>query len=109
MRNPSPENLLGLARLTLARPLSPEPKWEPFFSSFIQSFNGILAVAGIRGGGEYGNAWHEAAAKDKRQTAFDDFIAAGRFLKDEGIASKLAIYGSSNGTSPFLTAVLSLS
>lgn len=63
-------------------------------------FDGVIAVAGIRGGGEYGVDWHQAAVKQKRQVAIDDFVAAAKWLKGEGkIASKLAIYGSSNGES----------
>lgn len=74
-----------------------EPRWEPLFSTWLQSFQGILAVAGIRGGAEYGEDWHKQATKTKRQVCYDDFIGAARWLKDEGIAGKLAIHGSSNG------------
>jgi prolyl oligopeptidase len=60
---------------------------------------GVAAVANIRGGSEYGAAWHQAARGLGRQNAFDDFIAAGEFLKKEEITSPngLAIYGDSNG------------
>ena len=60
---------------------------------------GLYAVANLRGGGEYGKAWHEAGIKEKRQNVFDDFIAAGEYLVKQGYTTspQLAIHGRSNG------------
>ncbi len=60
---------------------------------------GIYAVANIRGGGERGEAWHRAGMRDRKQRAFDDFIAAADWLVASGYTSreKLALRGGSNG------------
>lgn len=78
--------------------ISMVPVYDPTHTAWVEA-GGVVAVANIRGGGEYGQAWHVAGQFERRQNAFDDFIAAAEFLKAEGIAAAdgLAIQGESNG------------
>ncbi len=74
------------------------PAFSISSSVFLEN-GGIYAIPGIRGGGEYGEEWHKAGTKCKKQNVFDDFIAAGEYLIKEKYTSsaKLAIHGRSNG------------
>ena len=75
---------------------------RPRFSSAVATWlelGGIYAVPNLRGGGEYGKAWHLAGTKQQKQNVFDDFIAAAEYLIAEGYTSreKLVLRGGSNG------------
>jgi prolyl oligopeptidase len=60
---------------------------------------GLVAVPNIRGGGEYGEAWHQGGMLDRKQNSFDDFMAAAEWLVREGYTrpERLAVAGGSNG------------
>ncbi|TDH74149.1 uncharacterized protein CCR75_008042 [Bremia lactucae] len=66
---------------------------------FVQHFNGMLALPNLRGGGEYGEQWHQDGMLHKKQNVFDDFHGAAEYLIQEGYTnpSKIAIHGGSNG------------
>ncbi len=74
------------------------PGYSPTTMAWVQA-GGAYAMANLRGGGEYGREWHDAGRRANKQNVFNDFIAAGEYLKAQGIAAKdgLAIQGRSNG------------
>ncbi|MDQ1474416.1 MAG: prolyl oligopeptidase [Bryobacterales bacterium] len=74
------------------------PSYSPAIATWME-MGGVYAVANLRGGSEYGEAWHEAGMRAKKQNVFDDFIAAGEWLIANKYTStpKLAIFGGSNG------------
>lgn len=78
--------------------ISLSPSYDAF-ATVIAENDGIYAIVNLRGGGEFGESWHKAGIKEKKQTVFDDFIAAAEFLISENYTApeKLGIYGRSNG------------
>lgn len=79
--------------------VSQTPSYSALTGKLWLERGGVYVVANIRGGGEYGPKWHQAALKENRQKAFDDFIAVSEDLIKNNITSpkKLAIRGGSNG------------
>ena len=75
-----------------------QPEFSPGVAAWLE-LGGVYAEANLRGGGEYGRAWHEAGMKTRKQNVFDDFIAAAEFLISARWTSpdRLAIRGASNG------------
>ena len=91
----TPTVLFGYGGFQIAFP----PAYKPELGKLWLENGGAYVVANIRGGGEFGPAWHQAALRENRQRAFDDFAAVARDLAARGIASArhLGIYGRSNG------------
>lgn len=78
--------------------ISETPRFRPEIPAFLER-GGVWATANMRGGGEYGESWHEAGMFEKKQNVYDDFIAAAEYLVRERYASAqtLGIMGGSNG------------
>jgi prolyl oligopeptidase len=78
--------------------ISLTPYFKPDLLPWLKR-GGVYVVANLRGGGEYGEAWHKAGMKGNKQNVFDDFIAVAEHLIAEGVTSapQLAIHGGSNG------------
>ncbi len=79
--------------------VSMTPRYTPLLGKLWLDRGGVYALANIRGGGEFGPKWHEAAIKTHRSRAFDDFAAVGRDLIARHVTSprRLGIRGGSNG------------
>ena len=78
--------------------ISLTPAFDPSTFALLDR-GGVIAVANLRGGGEYGEAWHQAGMFERKQNVFDDFIAAAEWLCANGYTTprQLAIEGGSNG------------
>lgn len=74
------------------------PAFEVSILTWLE-LGGVYAIANLRGGAEYGEAWHQAGMLERKQTVFDDFIAAAEWLIAQGYTqtARLAIRGESNG------------
>lgn len=95
LRGPAPTVLYGYGGFEI----SLTPSYSANFGMLWLTRGGVFVVANIRGGGEYGPAWHQAALLENRQKAYDDFQAVAADLVKRGIttAKQLGIMGGSNG------------
>jgi prolyl oligopeptidase len=95
LKGPAPTVLYGYGGFEI----SLTPGYSPNFGMLWLTRGGVYVVANIRGGGEYGPAWHQAALLENRQRAYDDFQAVAKDLVKRGIttAKQLGIMGGSNG------------
>ena len=78
--------------------ISETPTWNPALAWWLQQ-GGVVAMPNLRGGGEYGESWHQQGMFEKKQNVFDDWFAAAEFLIAHGYTSRqhFAIMGRSNG------------
>jgi prolyl oligopeptidase len=95
MDGSAPTILFGYGGFQISFP----PAYKPEMGKLWLENGGVFVQANIRGGGEFGPAWHQAALRENRQLAFDDFAAVATDLQARGITSprRLGIYGRSNG------------
>ncbi len=95
LTGPAPAVLYGYGGFEVSQ----VPGYSTNFGKLWLEKGGVWVVANIRGGGEYGPAWHQAALKENRQKAFDDFAAVAADVEKRGITTpkQLGIMGGSNG------------
>jgi prolyl oligopeptidase len=91
---PGPTVLTGYGGFSVSR----TPLWMPTVVPFLEA-GGLIAVANLRGGGEFGETWHRSGMRERKQNVFDDFIAAADWLVGSGLTTReqLGIVGGSNG------------
>ncbi|MEI8411192.1 MULTISPECIES: prolyl oligopeptidase family serine peptidase [unclassified Kribbella] len=91
---PRPTLLWGYGGFRIPILADYRPGWPGWLAA-----GGVLVIANLRGGGEYGSDWHEAGRLKNKQNVFDDFIAVAEHLRDTGVTTpaQLAIHGRSNG------------
>lgn len=92
--SPQPTLLYGYGGFNV--PLT--PTFRAAWPAWVEA-GGVLVVANLRGGGEFGREWHEAGIRDRKQNVFDDFVAVARDLFATGVTvpGRLALHGGSNG------------
>ncbi|WP_405057975.1 prolyl oligopeptidase family serine peptidase [Kribbella sp. NBC_01505] len=92
--SPRPTLLYGYGGFRISILADYKPGWPAWLAA-----GGVLAIANLRGGGEYGSEWHDAGRLKNKQQVFDDFIAVAEHLRDKGVTTpeQLAIHGRSNG------------
>jgi prolyl oligopeptidase len=100
---PRPVRLSGYGGFNI----SVKPRFVALNAAWLE-LGGVVAYAHIRGGGELGRAWHEAAVRTHRQRAFDDYIAAARWLVSEGIATPATLLSRGNSNGGLLVTVTAL-
>jgi len=90
----NPVMLTGYGGFNISR----TPQFSTSYIVWLEA-GGMIAIPNLRGGGEYGETWHEAGMKENKQNVFDDFIAAAEWLIDNKYTNpeKIAISGGSNG------------
>lgn len=91
---PRPTLLWGYGGFNIPELAKYRPEWLGWLSA-----GGVLAVANLRGGGEYGTAWHDGGRLEHKQNVFDDFVAVAEGLVADGVTTReqLALHGRSNG------------
>ncbi|MET9272648.1 prolyl oligopeptidase family serine peptidase [Kribbella sp. NPDC003557] len=91
---PRPTLMWGYGGFRIPIQADYRPGWPAWLAA-----GGVLVIANLRGGGEYGTEWHDAGRLKNKQNVFDDFIAVAEDLRDTGVTTpaQLAIHGRSNG------------